>query len=213
MSTYVLVSLWSNEDEASVAAYAMARRLNEVLPALGHLEGEAPDREEVRSALSSSDDAALVIFGHGGTALSARADGPSWVRPSELAEIAPGRRVYAFACDTLTPPWRTFGEAAVEACVKVFVGHAGSVTSPLIYEESEARRQIETGILAMITAFVAGENDAAVLRNSGETEASDKALGIELDLPSQDPERTGAFGWSSMLFLHRFFERLDSRSK
>ena len=38
-------------------------------------------------------------------------------------------------------------------------------------------------------------------------------LPIEIDLPSEDPDRDGAFGWSSSAFLGVFFKSLRVRTK
>ncbi|MFH1465768.1 MAG: hypothetical protein ABIO70_15380 [Pseudomonadota bacterium] len=219
MSGYVLVSLWAKDDEASAAAHAMAMRAHEIQPALALIAGEAPDRGEIRRALEAAPGASLVIFGHGGAHFAARRGGASWACAAELAALAPGRRVYAFACDTFTPTpkllWQTFGDEAVRACVGVFVGHAAPVMSPFAYEGSrrDARERMERGVLALIAAFVAGVDDEDVLRNLGATEAVDDDSVIELDLPSADPDQEGAFGWSSGLFLHAFRASLRTRAK
>ncbi len=82
----------------------------------------ARGRGAVRAAAEACPDAAIVVFAHGGPALAARRGGDAWIRAQQLAEILPGRRVYAFACSTFVPqrllvrtkaqPWRLWRESA-----------------------------------------------------------------------------------------------------
>jgi hypothetical protein len=137
------------------------------------------------------------------------------VEAKRLAEILPGRRVYAFACSTFVPksPFLldTFACRAVDACVGVFAGHDASVMAPLA-GKSRVSERMETALFHLIDEFIDGEDDENSLVNIGRMFASADLL-VEIDLPSEDPHGEGAFGWSSAAFLATFFKSLRVQKK
>jgi hypothetical protein len=215
---YILVSLWADDDEATRVSHAFALRFHERHPAARIIHGEAPSHHDLRMAAEACPDAAVVIFAHGGPALSARRDGDVWMRAEDLAEILSGRRVYAFACSTFAPQrllfFSTFASRAVDSCVNVFVGHEAPVMTPFAAETSQDRTTeiMETALSKLIESFIEGEDDQGELVNVGRMYAS-WDLAVEIDLPSEDPGREGAFGWSSGAFRGGFFKSLRVGAK
>jgi hypothetical protein len=215
---YVLVSLWADDDDATQLSHAFALRFHERRGAARFVHGEAPSHEDLTTAAEACPDAAVVIFAHGGPALSARRGGDAWIRARDLAAIASGRRVYAFACSTFVPQpalsLHTFATLAVDACVSVFVGHEAPVMTPFASEASQAlaRRTMDDALFGLIERFIEGEDDERELVNIGRMYAS-WDLEVELDLPGEDPRADGAFGWSSAAFLGGFFKSLRVRAK
>jgi hypothetical protein len=215
---YILVSLWADDDEATKVSHAFARRLHERHGAARFVHGEAPSHDDLRMAAEACPDAPVVIFAHGGAALSARRGDVAWIGAGDLAEILHGRRVYAFACSTFAPQrllfFSTFASLAVDACVGVFVGHEAPVMTPFADEahQNRTRQTMEDALSGLIERFVEGEDDEGELVNVGRMYAS-WDLEVEIDLPSEDPGREGAFGWSSGAFLGGFFKSLRVRTK
>ncbi len=215
MSPYILVSLWAEDDDATMISHVFALALHGRRPAAHLVHGEAPPHEALRRAAEACDGAPVVLFAHGGPALSARRRGPPWIDAVQLAQILSGRRVYAFACSTFVPQpgllFGTFAHRVVEACVDVFVGHEAPIMAPLVRESHVARR-MEDALIHLIERFIGGEDDENALVNVGRMYAS-WDLPIEIDLPSDDPQREGAFGWSSAAFLGVFFKSLRVLTK
>lgn len=215
MSDYILVSLWAEDDAATVRSHAFACRLHNHRPATEFLEGAAVSLDDLQRCAAMAADATVIVFSHGGSYLSARRAGPVWSNAQQFGKLLSGRRVYAFACDTFTPSarllWGHFAEQAVTACISVFAGHAAPVMSPSI-EQGAASAEIEAALFELIERFVDGEQDQDTLRSIGESRVS-WDLPVELDLPSDDPDQEGAFGWSSALFLGQFFKSLCIRTK
>ncbi len=218
MTPYILVSLWADDDDATRIAHVFACGLDARRAAARFVHGDAPAHEALRLAVEACPDAAVIIFAHGGPALSARRGGDAWIRAEELAAILSGRRVYAFACSTFVPQppllLNTFASLAVDACVSVFVGHRAPIMAPFADEacQEDVRRRMEGALHDLIERFVDGEDDERELRNVGRMHAV-WDLPLEIDLPSEDPDREGAFGWSSSAFLGGFFESLRVQRK
>lgn len=215
MTPYVLLSLWAPDDEATCLAHAFAQRLHQRRAAVTLIDGDAPAHAAVKAAVEAAPGAAVVVFAHGGEVLSARSGGAPWAHAEELARLLSGRRVYAFACSTFKPQARllfdTFANRAVAACVAVFAGHCAPVMTPLVRDGGVAAT-MEQPLFAMIDRFLGGEEDLAALQSCGRCHAA-WDLPIELDLPSEDPNQDGAFGWSSAMYLGGFFESLRIRTK
>jgi hypothetical protein len=209
---YILVSLWAEEDDATTVSHAFALALRARHPVTSFLHGESPSHDALRNAAGASPGAAVVIFAHGGGALSPRRGGAPWIQAALLAEILSGRRVYAFACSTFVPHrdlfLGTFASLAVTACVDVFVGHEAPIMTPSA-EQTALAPNVGEALVKLIETFVDGEDDEATLVNTGRTYAA-WDLPIELDLPSEDE---GAMGWSSAAFLGVFFKSLRVRTK
>jgi hypothetical protein len=212
---YILVSLWAPDDDATQLSHAFAERFHARRSAVRFVHGAAPSHDELRTAAEACPGAALVLFAHGGPALAAHRGGDAWIRPHDLAAIASGRRVYAFACSTFVPQPRlglhNFATLAVDACVDVFVGHEAPVMTPFAGEGSEAHagQRMDDALFALIERFVEGEDDARELVNIGRMYASwDEE--VELDLVNEDE---GAPSWSSAIFLGGYFKSLRVSSK
>jgi hypothetical protein len=215
MKPYILVSVWADDDDATRVSHAFALELHERCAAAHFVDGEAPSHEDLKTAVDRWPEAAIVIFAHGGAALSARRLGAAWIRAEELAAILSGRRVYAFACSTFVPQrallLNTFASLAVDACVNVFVGHEAPVMTPFAGQTGATQNMVDV-ISGLIESFIDGEDDEDTLVEIGRMRASwDKP--VEIDLPSEDPDREGAFGWSSVGFLRGFFKCLRVRTK
>ena len=192
MNRYVLVSLWAEDDDATRASHGFAQKLGERRAPARFVHGQAPPIDHLEAAARDAKDAAVVIFSHGGSALSARCGGQPWIGPKDLATRLTGRRVYAFACSTFVPHTTlllsTFAQQAVDACIDVFVGHEAPVMAPLA--GTVRTQQMEEALFALIDRFIDGEDDEKTLSNIGRMHgASD--LVIELDLPSEDPRARG----------------------
>jgi hypothetical protein len=216
---YILVSLWADDDDATRASHAFALGFHALHGAARFVHGEAPSHDDLRMAAEACPDAAVVIFAHGGPALSPRSGGVAWIGARDLAEILSGRRVYAFACSTFVPHrllfFSTFASLAVDACVGVFAGHEAPVMTPSFADEARrdrTRRTMEDALSRLIERFIEGEDDEGELVNVGRMYAT-WDLEVEIDLPSEDPYREGAFGWSSGAFLGGFFKSLRVRTK
>lgn len=210
---YLLLSLWSPQDEATIRAHAFAQLLHQRRAAVAFFDGEAVDWSMIQEAATRHPEAVVVVFSHGGATLSASRSGVG-LHPSELAAHLSGRRIYAFACSTFEPQrlliHSTFAQHAVDACIQVFAGHAAPVMAPLsAHQRSE---QMESALCSLILRFVDGEEDEASLRNFGRGFVTADQL-FELDLPPEDPEQEGALGWSSGIYLQKFFASLRVRSK
>lgn len=217
MRPYVLVSLWSEADEATRCSHAFALKLRERRAPLAFISGTHPDPEELRQAVAMSPQASIVLFAHGGSALSACRAGAPWIAAEELAQHVSGRRVYAFACSTFAPNpalfYSTFACQAVSACIEVFVGHAAPVMTPFA-DQGDASQKMEDALLRLIESFIDGEDDQDELVSIGRGNAPwDVAFDLPLDLPSQSPGVEGALGWSSAAFLQGFFQSLRVRTK
>jgi hypothetical protein len=218
VSCYIIVSIWAEDDDATRLSHAFASQLHERRGAIAFVHGDAPPYDALKLAVTDAPDAAVVIFAHGGPALSARRGGAAWISPEDLAAILSGRRVYAFACSTFVPHrllfHDTFASRAVESCIRVFVGHEAPVMTPFAGEASRRRveRTMEDALVHLIETFVDGEDDKDELVNVGRAYAS-WDVELELDLPSEDPDREGAFGWSSAAFLGSFFKSLRVSTK
>jgi hypothetical protein len=214
--SYVLVSLWVADDDATPRSHAFAEYVNSRWPARSFIQGETVQVDALERAIRDNLDAPIVVFAHGGAGLSPRRGGDG-IAAAELARAAPGRRVYAFACSTFVPQPNldmcTFAERAVEYCVGTFVGHDAPVMTPFADQskEPEVVQKLHESVAAMVEKFVAGEDDEAALRNQAWLSAY-ADVEIEIDLPSQSPEQ-GGFGWSSAAFLRTFFKSLCVRSK
>lgn len=215
MKPYILVSLWAADDEATERAHAFAAKLHGRRPAAEFLHGEAPLHADLQKAAEAWPEAAFVLFGHGGPALSARRGGARWIDAPGLASILSGRRVYAFACSTFELQaallWDSFANQAVASCIRIFVGHAAKVMTPLAAERTLTEK-MEGALFHMIERFVEGEENEAALIDLGRMYADWEAP-VELDLPSQDPDQKGALGWSSSLFLGGFFKSIRVHAK
>ena len=215
MKRYILVSLWAADDEATERAHAFAAKLHGRRPAAEFLHGEAPLHADLKKAAAAWPDAAFVLFGHGGPALSARRSGARWIDAPGLASILSGRRVYAFACSTFELQaallWDTFARQAVESCIQVFVGHAAKVMTPLV-AEGTVTEKMEGALFHMIDRFVEGEEDGEALIDLGRMH-TDWDAPVELDLLPEDPDQVGALGWSSSLFLGGFFKSIRVEKK
>ena len=212
---YILISVWSPDDEATQHAHDFAQKLHQRRPAVAFLSGKAPPHNEVKQAAHEAADASVVIFSHGGRHLSAHSDGDRWCDASELAQMLSGRRVYVFACDTFTPQRAllasTFAQNAVESCIAVFAGYCSVIGAPTPAHQL-TNPQIETALFHLIGAFLDGEQDPVELRDIGRLYGSTD-FGFSIDLPSEDPEQDGAFGWSSAQLLQKFFNDLRVHEK
>jgi hypothetical protein len=213
---YILISVWSPEDEATRHAHAFAQKLDQRRPAVHFLDGEAPPHDAVKQAVATAPDAPVVIFSHGGSHLAPRRGGPRWSDAQELAQLLSGRRVYVFACDTFTPQqqlmWQTFAENAVAACIAVFAGYCSTISAPTPAHQL-ANPHIDTALFHLIEAFLDGEQDPEALQLIGRTYGS-ADLEFPIDLASEDPEQNGAFGWTSAQLLQKFFNdlRVDAKA-
>jgi hypothetical protein len=209
VNPYILVSLWADDDDATMLSHAFAQRLHEQRGAAQFVHGDAPSHDDLRTAAEACPDGAVVIFAHGGPWLTARGGGQSWIRAAELAAILSGRRVYAFACSTFMPQppllLNTFASLAVDACVSVFVGHEAPIMAPFAVDAG-VRRDMEEALHALIARFIDGEDDQSELVSVGQARASWDQW-VYIDLP-EDPDREGSFGWSSSAFLGVFFNSL-----
>jgi hypothetical protein len=218
VTPYVLVSLWAGDDDATRIAHMFACGLHARRAAARFVHGDAPEHDALRAAAEACPGAPVVVFAHGGAALSARRGSEAWIRAEELAAILSGRRVYAFACSTFVPQppllFNNFACLAVDACVSVFVGHEAPIMAPFAGEASQelVRQRMEEAIHGLLERFIDGEDDEQELRNVGRMHAASD-LPLEIDLPSEDPDREGAFGWSSSAFLGGFFKSLRVETK
>jgi hypothetical protein len=212
---YILVSLWSAEDEATRVSHGFAEALHRRRGAVAFLHGEAPQHAEVAEAAARWPHAAVILVGHGGHALAARRGGDPWIDAGGLARLMPGRRAYAFACSTFVPHpaifFSTFACGAVDACVQVFAGHEAPIMAPFA-EAADVQHRMVEAMFQLIERFVDGEDDERALVNLGRQHAT-WDLPIELDLPGGGAAEDGAFGWSSSAFLGGFFQSLRVRAK
>ena len=212
---YILISVWSPEDEATPHAHAFAQKLHQRRPAVHFLNGEAPPHDEVKQAVATAPDASVVIFSHGGRHLSAHSGGDSWCDASELAQLLSGRRVYVFACDTFTPQRAllasTFAQNAVDSCIAVFAGYCSTISAPTPAHQL-ANPRIDTALFHLIEAFLEGEQDPVELRAIGRLYGAEN-FEFSIDLPSEDPEQDGALGWGTAQVLQTFFNDLCVHTK
>lgn len=217
MNPYILVSLWSEEDEATRCSHAFALKLQKRRTPLAFIDGTNPDPEQLSNAVAKSATAGVVLFAHGGSALSAYRGGAPWIAAEGLAQHLSGRRVYAFACSTFVPNpaifYSTFASRAVSSCIKVFVGHEAPVMTPFA-DQGDASKKMDEALLRLIESFIDGEDAQDALVSIGRSYAPwDVTLDLELDLPSESPSVEGALGWSSAAFLQGFFQSLRVRTK
>lgn len=217
--SYILISLWSADDDATTRSNTFSMELNRRHPAASVFAGPAPCLEAIREAAEAARDSPVVIFGHGGAALCAHRDGSGAITAPALAMALSGRRVYAFACSTFRPQpaltLRHFAEVAVESCIEVFVGHEAPVMTPLLADgdqDNPVLPKLLDALVALVMAFVGGEDDAQSLQRVGMDHA-DWDSPIEIDLPSEDPSSNGAFGWSSAAYLGTVFNSVRTERK
>lgn len=164
--SYLIVSLPG--DEATMEADKLAQRVARKRTPRLYIAHPHPDHDEVRQV--AADLQTILIFGHdGGGKLRATAGGLPWADAPQLASLFPGKRVYAFACNTVGEHSRGevqgLGVEAVKQGVRLFAGHPTPVPPGPEGEGSEKLQEaIRDAMCAALVAFVDGIDDAAKLR-------------------------------------------------
>ena len=159
---FVLVTLVG--DEATEVAAELAERLaSRVPPSIRLMKDDV-------LAFEAGVGATVVIFGHGGPAGLGPTRGSTMLTAQWLAERFTGGRVFAFACATLPVDDRpqSLGQRAVDGCVRSFVGFNAAVASPDVASLTPPQREaVRDAALAMVEAFLAGEDDERTLEKIG----------------------------------------------
>jgi hypothetical protein len=167
---YVLVSLVDESDEATVDSDLLARHLRDQIAPDAFHSGASPDRAKIKKEAGSADSVG-VLFGHNGagTLRAFRDKNVQWANGPQLAEMFRDGRVYVFACETAgDEPENPLGKQAVEAGIRVFVGHAAPISSPdSRFTERPEFDDIQACFLAMVRAFLGGCDDEGALRTAG----------------------------------------------
>jgi hypothetical protein len=103
-----------------------------------------------------------VCIGHGGRAGIGSSPGHIWADANDLGTLFRDRRLYAYACDT-AGGLESLAARAVDAGVRVFVGHDRALEAPLPPQE---QRMVEVVAGAAIIAFIDGQDDELALINA-----------------------------------------------
>ena len=188
---YVLVSLVDESDEATVESDRLARYLKGKIAPNAFHSGASPDRVQIRAEAEIAGSVG-VLFGHNGagTLRAVRDRSVPWADGPQLAEMFRDGRVYVFACNTVGNELANpLGKQAVEAGVRVFVGHAAQISSPdSHFADRPEFEDICACFLVMVRTFLEGSDDEGVLRTTGwdAYDALENGIGFSEGSPGQD---------------------------
>ena len=169
--SYVLVSLVDESDMATVDSDLLARRLRETIGPAAFHSHVFPDHGKIKADADAAGGVG-VLLGHNGagTLRAVQSTKVPWADGPKLAEMFRDGRIFVFACNTLgNEVVNPLGQLAVEAGVGVFVGHASPISPP---DSSGLTDKPEFGaiqdcFLAMIRAFLDGEDEEGMLQTAG----------------------------------------------
>lgn len=167
---YVLVSLVEENDVGTVDSDLLARHLSEELTPEAFHSGASPDHLQITADAEAAGSVG-VLFGHkgAGTLRAVRDQNTPWADGQKLAEMFKLGRVYVFACNTVGDEvMNPLGQQAIEAGVRVFVGHAAPISSPdSRFADRPEFGDIQTCFSATVRAFLDGYDDEGALRTAG----------------------------------------------
>lgn len=200
--SYVLVSVFAEEDDATRASDAFAGWVIDHRRPSTAFRARAPDRDQVRAAVVAIDPRTAFVLGHG----CADGLGPTrttaWVTPEQFGDVFCGSRAYCFACD-ISP---RFAEAAVEAGVTAVLGHDGRIEAPAGEPDfpPEVTLVLRTAMASAAFRFLDGCDDETELR---QIVAGYDVPIEEIAIPA-DPTAAAAAGarnaWAADVLLQRF---------
>ena len=178
--SYILVSLIG--DEATEDSDGLSRQLESRVAPTKTFRGENPNHQDVRVAA----DRDAVFFGHNGHgSLRAWADTSRiWATGKDLGQMCDGARLFLYACSSFDEEGFSLGDEALSNGVEVVVGHESRIIAP-DGERGFTPHQMEVlrdAALAMIVAFLDGEDDEMALQLLGQREYDVLADGGLLDL-------------------------------
>jgi hypothetical protein len=125
--------------------------------------GHAPPHQEVEVAFAAAPTSTTgVCIGHGNRTGIGSSPGQVWADASDLGALFRDRRLYAFACNT-AGGLESLGAHAVEAGIRVFVGHDATLEAPFPPQE---QRMVEAVAGAAIIMFIDGQDDELALINA-----------------------------------------------
>ena len=202
---YVLVSLVDDKDEGTVDSDLLARHLSEKTTPEAFHRGASPDHDQITKDAEAAD-AVGVLFGHNGAGTLRAVEDKKvpWANGPQLAEMFKGGRVYVLACNTVGDElMNPLGQQAVASGIRIFVGHAASISPPDSKIANRAEfSQIQDCSLSMIQAFLDGCDDEKALQTAGwdAYDALEKGIGLTED--------SAGFDFWPLISVQRLFTSL-----